>query len=96
MTYTITDVKTKKPVTTLKPYLGAFGHVVMINTQTFDYLHVHPTNLTALLPDQNGGPEVAFMPLGLYSPIKPGLYKVFAQFNPDNKLILTDFVVKIE
>lgn len=83
-------------VTTLKPYLASFGHLVMINTKTFDYIHVHPTNLFPPKPDENGGPEVEFMPLGLYGPIKPGLYKVYAQFNPDDKLITTDFMVEIK
>jgi hypothetical protein len=82
--------------TTLKPYLGAFGHLVMINKDTFDYLHVHPTNTNAPSPDANGGPDVEFMPLGLYGPIKPGIYKLFAEFNPDNNLFIADFTVKIE
>jgi len=96
LTYTIKDAQTKNPITTLKPYLAAFGHVVMINKDTFDYLHVHPNDLRAPLPDQNGGPKVAFMPLGLYGPIKPGIYRVFAQFNPDNKLFTNDFTVEIK
>lgn len=85
-----------KAVTTLKPYLASFGHLVMINTSTYDYIHVHPTNLTAPKPDQNGGPTVEFLPLGLYGPIKPGIYKVFGQFNPNSSLMVADFVIKID
>lgn len=96
MTFTINDAKTKQPITTLKPYLASFGHLVMINEQTYDYLHVHPTNLVAPAPNSNGGPKVEFMPLGLYGPIKPGTYRVFAQFNPDNNLFTADFTVKVE
>jgi DMSO/TMAO reductase YedYZ heme-binding membrane subunit len=95
-TFTITDAKTKKPITTLKPYLAAFGHLVMINQKTYDYIHVHPTNRVAPKPTDNGGPQVEFLPLGLYGPIKPGTYRVFAQFNPDNKLIISDFTIAIE
>ncbi len=94
--YTIKDSKTKSPVVTLKPYLTAYGHVVMINAETFDYVHVHPNDLNTPFPDQNGGPDVEFMPLGLYGSIKPGTYRVFAQFNPDNKLFTSDFTVKID
>ena len=84
-----------QPVTTLKPYLAAFGHLMMVNQQTYDYIHVHPTNITPPAPDANSGPEVDFLPLGLYGPIKPGTYRVFAQFNPNNQLILADFTVKL-
>lgn len=94
--YTIKDSKTKSPITTLKPYLTAYGHVVMINAETFDYIHVHPNDLKVPLPDQSGGPNVEFMPLGLYGAIKPGVYRVFAQFNPDNRLFTSDFTVKID
>ncbi len=94
--FTLHDSLSGKPVTNLKPYLAAFGHLVMINESTFEYIHVHPASLTAPLPDANGGPDVSFMPLGLYGPIKPGLYRVFAQFNPDYQLFTADFTVKVE
>jgi DMSO/TMAO reductase YedYZ heme-binding membrane subunit len=94
-TFTIND-KNGQPITTLKPYLAAFGHLVMINESTYEYIHVHPNNLVAPKPDQNGGPTVEFLPLGLYGPIKPGIYRVFAQFNPDNNLFTSDFTMKVE
>jgi DMSO/TMAO reductase YedYZ heme-binding membrane subunit len=81
---------------TLKPYLASFGHLVMINQKTYEYVHVHPTNLKPPKPNENGGPEVEFMPLGLYGPIKPGIYRVFAQFNPDNNLFTADYTVEIK
>ncbi len=96
LTFTIKDAKTGQGVTNLKPYLAAFGHLVMINQETYDYLHVHPNILKAPLPDQLGGPEVGFLPLGLYGPIKPGIYRVFAQFNPDSKLFTADFTVEVK
>lgn len=96
LTFTFRDAQTKKPVTTLKPYLAAYGHLVMINTKTFDYLHVHPTNLTPPAPDSNGGPDVEFLPLGLYGPIKPGVYRVFGQFNPNGNLMVADYTVEVK
>lgn len=96
LSFTIREAKTKKPITTLKPYLASFGHLVMINQKTYDYLHVHPTNLTAPKPNENGGPTVSFLPLGLYGPIKPGIYRVFAQFNPDNNLFTSNFTIEIK
>lgn len=96
LTFTIKDSQSHQPITTLKPYLAAFGHLVMINEATFDYIHVHPANILPPVANSNGGPDVQFLPLGLYGPIKPGVYRVFAQFNPDNNLFTADFTVKIE
>ncbi|MBI3342492.1 ferric reductase-like transmembrane domain-containing protein [Candidatus Curtissbacteria bacterium] len=94
-TFKVTD-KNGNDVTNLKPYLAAFGHMVMIKEDTYDYLHVHPNNLVAPKPDATGGPIVEFLPIGIYGPIKSGIYRVFTQFNPGGKLILTDFTVKVE
>lgn len=96
LTFTIKDAKTKSPTTTLQPYLASFGHLVMINQKTYDYIHVHPTNRSAPKPEERSGPDVEFMPLGLYGPIKPGIYRVFAQFNPDGKLFTADFTIEVE
>lgn len=93
--FKITD-RNGKDVKNLKPYLGAFGHLVMINQETYDYLHVHPTSMTTPKPNENGGPIVEFMPLGLYNTVKPGTYRLFAEFNPDNNLIQTDYTIKVE
>ena len=95
ISFTLKDAE-GTPVTNLKPYLEAFGHLVMINEATYDYLHVHPNDLSTPRPDQNGGPTVTFLPLGLYGPIKPGIYRIFAQFNPNNTLILADFTITIQ
>ncbi len=96
ISFSIKDAKTKKGIDNLKPYLGAFGHLTMINEETFDYIHVHPFNLRPPLPNANGGPTVDFLPIGIYGPFKPGVYRVFAEFNPDNTLFLSDFTVRIQ
>lgn len=96
MTFTFKNALDNSPVTDLKPYLASFGHLVMINTKTFEYIHVHPNSLVAPKTDQTSGPTVEFLPLGLYGPIKPGTYKIFGQFNPAGKLLVTDFIVNIQ
>lgn len=96
VTFALSDAKTLKPITTLKPYLAAYGHLVLINEKSYEYIHVHPTNLFPPTPDSNGGPTVEFLPLGLYGPIKPGVYRLFAQFNPDNNLFTADYTVEVK
>lgn len=88
--------KEGKGVETLKPYLGAFGHMVMINTDTYEYYHVHPIQKGELKEDAKGGPKVEFAPMAMFQPIKPGTYRLFAQFNPDDNLIMTPFTIKVE
>ncbi len=88
--------KNGQPVTTLKPYLGSFGHLVMINTKTYEYAHVHTVQTKPLKPEDNGGPIVEFMPMSIYAPMKPGIYKLFAQLNPEGNLITADFTIKVE
>ena len=95
LNFTIQD-STGKAVTTLKPYLHAFGHLVMINQKTHEFVHVHPTGYILPGTDTDGGPGVEFLPIGLYAPIRPGIYRIFAQFNPDNHLITADFTLSVQ
>ncbi|HEY0907987.1 MAG TPA: hypothetical protein VGE35_01420 [Candidatus Paceibacterota bacterium] len=93
--FTITDAKTGKPVTDLRTYLGAFGHMVMINTDTLSYIHVHP--MTTDLSTGMAGPEVRFQPMGLGgTTVYPGTYRVFAQFQPTSGLFTSDFIIDIK
>ncbi|HSX40375.1 MAG TPA: ferric reductase-like transmembrane domain-containing protein [Candidatus Saccharimonadales bacterium] len=96
ITFTVKDAKTGQPITNLKPYLAAFGHLTMINQQTFDFIHVHPYNLTPPAPTANGGPTVDFLPIGIYGPFTPGTYRAFAEFNPDGNLFTADFTINLE
>jgi hypothetical protein len=96
ISFTIKNVKTGKPVTNLKPYLASFGHLTMINQETFDFIHVHPFILKPPSSSANGGPTVDFLPIGIYGPFKPGIYRCFAEFNPNGKLFTADFTLKIE
>lgn len=48
-----------EPVTTLEPYLGAFGHLVALRQSDLGYLHVHPEG-DAPAPDDRAGPDITF------------------------------------
>jgi hypothetical protein len=95
VSFTIKDAKTGAEITTLEPYLATFGHLVMINQETYDYLHVHPYNLQKPAAGSTFGPKVDFLPLGIYGPIKAGTYRAFGQFKHDNKLFVADFTLKV-
>ncbi|BBY96491.1 hypothetical protein MGALJ_61600 (plasmid) [Mycobacterium gallinarum] len=48
-----------EPVTTLQPYLGAYGHLVALREGDLAYLHVHPEGAEPV-GDRTGGPGVSF------------------------------------
>lgn len=96
LSFTINDAGDGDPIKNLKPYLNSFGHLVMIKQDTYDYLHVHPYAVGSPAKDSSGGPNVEFLPIGIYGPFKAGIYRVFGQFNPNGKLFVSDFTVKVE
>ncbi|HEV8601621.1 MAG TPA: hypothetical protein VGQ87_03440 [Patescibacteria group bacterium] len=81
-----------KPISDLQPYLGAFGHLVMINEQTYQYIHIHPIAGSSAV---FGGPDVKFLPAALNVKIEPGVYRVFGQFKRNDQVFVTDFTIKI-
>ncbi|MGD8189473.1 hypothetical protein ACQCN2_05650 [Brevibacillus ginsengisoli] len=68
--------------TKLSPYLGAMGHVVILDENAQTFLHVHPAN------DQETIFETEFK--------QAGIYKIWAEFKQDGKVRAFPFVVEIE
>jgi hypothetical protein len=85
MTFTLRDSKTNEPVKDLQPYLGAMGHCVAISEDLNEYLHIHP------MTTNENGPKVTFM---TFFP-KKGVYKIWGQFQYENRLIVIPFVVNV-
>lgn len=82
----LTDAATGEPITDLEPYLGAVGHVVILSEDTEQYLHVHPLDEKAV------GPDAKFATSFPHA----GIYKVWAQFQRDGKIMTVPFVVNVE
>ena len=87
--FRFTDAKTDAPIADLEKYLGAWGHLVILNEDMTEYVHAHPREETQ--PDPNapptGGPEVLFDAL---LP-KPGRYRAWLQFQRQGKLSTVSF-----
>lgn len=58
LTFTVT--RDGEPVTTLEPYLGAYGHLVALRQGDLAYLHVHPMGEPGDGVTEPG-PEISFM-----------------------------------
>jgi hypothetical protein len=84
-TLTFTLSKDGAPVTTLAPYLGAMGHLVVLSADGKEFVHSHPVGGHDMTEGghamTSGGPTVAFE-----AHFKtPGLYKGWGQFNIGTK-----------
>ena len=91
-----------KPAKDLKPFLGVGAHVVLISADSLDYVHVHPMAIDAMAGghdrDMAGMPGMAApasispdMMLHVAVP-KPGLYKLWVQFDGGRSLYTLPFV----
>lgn len=70
-----TVIKNGTPVTSIEPYLGAYGHVVLLrHTDPDDFFHVHPITETK--------PADGQVKFEAEFPVK-GRYTLYAQFNID-------------
>ncbi|MFJ5717977.1 hypothetical protein [Neobacillus sp. NPDC093127] len=90
VTLNVSSFKAGEPVTlafdldqkNLTPYLGAMGHVVILDEYGKEFLHVHPSN--------NSEPifETSFD--------KPGIYKIWAEFKQNGTVRAFPFVIEIK
>ena len=55
----VTITRAGRPVTTLEPYLGAFGHLVALRESDLAYVHAHPHG-AILSAGETSGPRIAF------------------------------------
>ncbi len=94
LTYRLTDERTGEQVRDLEPYLGAWGHTLILNADQSEYLHSHPTEM---LPDDvdlatlRGGPEVEFKTM---FPVA-GTYRIWTQFQRAGRVTTVFFTIRV-
>jgi ssDNA-binding Zn-finger/Zn-ribbon topoisomerase 1 len=92
--YTLVDEKTGQPVSDLQPYLGAWGHTLILSEDATDYLHSHPTEMVPEEADRStlvGSDKVTFE---TFFP-RPGNYRIWSQFQRSGRLITVSFTVAV-
>ncbi len=90
----LTDEKTGEPVRDLQPYLGAWGHTLILSEDASDYIHSHPSEAIPDDADRTkiyGGPDASF---DAFFP-QPGRYRVWSQFQRQGKLITIVFTINV-
>ena len=80
----VSDAATGLPVTDLEPYLGAAGHLLVVNPDVTLAMHAHPEGTAS------GGPVIAFGPV---LPA-PGRYKMWVQFQRRGEVVTAPFVIE--
>lgn len=88
-TLTATVTRAGAPVTTLQPYLGAFGHLVVLRAGDLAFLHAHPRG-TEPAAGATSGPDVAF---DVTAPT-PGRYFAYLDFQVDGRVHTAAFVLE--
>jgi hypothetical protein len=86
---TVEVTRDGEPVTTLEPYLGAYGHLVALRDGDLAYLHVHPEG-DEPEAGQVSGPTVSF---GVEAPT-PGRYLLYLDFQVKGQVRTAAFVVE--
>lgn len=77
-----------RPVSTLQPYLGAMGHLVVIRAESLDYVHAHPASEAKEAPDGTVAFE-AHLPAA-------GLYKAWGQFRHNDRILTFPVIFEID
>lgn len=83
--FTLRDHASGAGLTDLEPFLGAAGHLMIVNADITVALHAHPEGRSS------AGPVVVFGPVFP----GPGIYKVWAQFQREGKIVTAPFVIDV-
>ncbi|HJZ67923.1 MAG TPA: heavy metal-binding domain-containing protein, partial [Blastocatellia bacterium] len=93
--YHLTEALTGQPIRDLVPYLGAWGHTLILSEDQEDYVHSHPEEVVPETADKSklrGGPDATF---NAFLP-RPGIYRIWTQFQRGDRLTTTSFTVRAE
>ncbi|SEH67090.1 hypothetical protein SAMN04489835_2697 [Mycolicibacterium rutilum] len=85
---TATVTRDGRPVMTMQPYLGAYGHLVALREGDLAYLHVHPEGAEPV-PGGTGGPAVSFAATAPTA----GRYLLYLDFKVQDTVHTASFVV---
>lgn len=92
--YYLTDAATGGAVRDLMPYLGAWGHTLILSEDMAGYIHTHPQQQVypgvRHAPNPTLGWEVAFHALLPHA----GSYRIWSQFQRGEKLTTVSFTVQ--
>ena len=92
LNYHLSNEMTGEPLKDLQPYLGAWGHTLILSEDGRDYIHSHPRALIPDVADRTkiiSGPDVSF---DAFLP-RVGRYRVWSQFQRNGELLTVQFTI---
>ena len=110
LTFSLTDEKTRLPVTDMQLYLGALAHVAIFDQGLTNLIHAHPMDAGEVYDPTQGpqfhthNPDDAAKKLIGQSPSEvkvpmvlphAGLYKMWVQFQRNGKVVALPFVIAV-
>ena len=108
--FQVSDAATNKPATDLQPYLGALAHFVVISQDLQEFVHAHPLSKDGMKEGEHShdkmdehqpnektmsGDATATVSAHVTFP-KAAIYKIFAQFQRNGKVITVPFIVNVK
>jgi hypothetical protein len=92
LVFHVADPATGAPVRDLEPYLGAYGHTLVLSEDTLHYVHAHPVEeMPAGVSDPRGGPDLTFKAL---LP-RPGRYRIWTQLKRGGVVSTVSYTVDV-
>lgn len=88
-TYSLSDASTGAPISDVEPYLGAWGHSLVMSEDTEHFVHAHPLEALPEKGESGGGPQLTFKAL---LP-KPGNYRVWTQIKRGGEVTTAVFTI---
>ena len=110
LSFRLADEKTREPVNNLQLYLGSLAHFVIIGEDLKDFIHAHPLGAGEVYdpsqdpalhvhdPAQLAKTLVGPSPSEVRAPVNfphAGLYKLWAQFQREGRVINIPFVLNV-
>ena len=90
VTFQLTDTSTGDAITDLEPYLGAYGHLMIIHADGQTVVHSHPAEDEVGIAQSKRG----IVTFNARFP-KAGIYKAWGQFQRTGKVVTIPFVISV-
>ncbi len=87
--YKLKDTVTGEPISDLQPFLGAWGHKIIVSEDASNYLHSHPVQAPQTLKP-GLSPSTIFFETFFPS---PGKYRIWSQFRRHDQIVTVSFDV---
>jgi plastocyanin len=102
LAFTLTDAANHQPIADLDPWLGAWGHIMIVGGNGESFIHAHPLESagteTSLLPHTHAAPVSGPSPSTIRTVTgfrSAGIYKLWFQFQRHGRLITVPWVIRV-